>query len=288
MLTIPRAIGTWVIGVALLVVVCPTWAADNAVGQDYGIPQVKEINRQIRAAWTDYELKPSARATDGEWCRRIYLDVIGRIPSVTELDAFVGSKDERKRPKLVAKLLQGDEYIEEYARNWTTIWTNILIGRSGGSERNSLTNREGLQKYLRDTFARNKPYDRMVHDLVTATGTNTPGSEGFNGAVNFLAMKVNEEKATLATAASTRVFLGLQVQCTQCHNHPFNEWKQQKFWEVNAFFRQTRMLRRFVPGTRDVSSGELVDEDFGGESGNADEAEIYYELRNGLVKVAYP
>ena len=80
--------------------------------------------------------------------------------------------------------------------------TNILIGRSGGTERNSLTSRPGMQEYLRDSFARNKPYDKMVEELVTATGSNAPGTAEFNGAVNFLAMKVNDEDGTLATAAT--------------------------------------------------------------------------------------
>ncbi len=70
---------------------------------------------------------------------------------------------------LVNRLL-GDEYIEEYARNWTTLWTNLLIGRSGGTERRSLINREGLQQALRAPFERNKPYDRLVYELVSATG----------------------------------------------------------------------------------------------------------------------
>ncbi len=264
--------------------------ADDKKGgvQDYGMPQVAKINEEIRAVWSDYQIKASTPAADGEWCRRVYLDVLGRVPSVEELRTFLASKDERKKSKLVSSLLYDDKYTEEYARNWTTIWTNILIGRSGGTERRTLTSRAGMQKYLRDTFARNKPYDRMVLDLVTATGTNAPGSEDFNGAVNFLAMKVNEEKGTLATAATAKIFLGLQVQCTQCHNHPFNDWRQRKFWEMNAFFRQTRMLRTFVEGTRDIESAELVNEDFGGEGGNPEEAEIYFELRNGLLKVAYP
>ncbi|MEM7560147.1 MAG: DUF1553 domain-containing protein, partial [Planctomycetota bacterium] len=100
--------------------------------------------------------------------------------------------------------------------------------------------------------------------------------------------KVNDEEGTLATSATSKVFLGLQVQCTQCHNHPFNQWKQQKFWEFNAFFRQSRALRRFVPGTRDVDHGELVNQDFAGEGGRPSEAEIYYYLRNGVTSVAYP
>ena len=103
-------------------------------------------------------------------------------------------------------------------------------------------------------------------------------------------MKVNEENGTQATAAVSRIFLGLQVQCTQCHNHPFNQWKQQKFWEFNAFFRQSRALRRYVSGSvnRDIDHAEIVNEDFAGEGRRPEQAEIYYQLRNGLTKVAYP
>lgn len=262
-------------------------SAATAAPADFNLPQVKTINEQIRAVWSDFKLTGSPPASDGEWCRRVYLDIIGRIPSVEELNAYTGSSDPDKRLKLVNALLNDDKYTEEYARNLTTIWTNVLIGRAGGTEENTLTSREGMQKYLRDSFARNKPYDTMVTELVTATGMNSPGAEGFNGAVNFLTMKLDENGAQ-ATAQTARIFLGKQVQCTQCHNHPFNEWKQRKFWEFNAFFRQTKALRKFVPGTRDVASVELTDQDFAGEGGNPEEAELFYELRNGLLKVAYP
>jgi len=250
-------------------------------------PQVKQVNAMVRAVWSDYEIRPSKPATDGEWCRRLFLDVIGRTPTVVELDAFLKDKSANKRRDLVRSLLYDDKYTEDYARNWTTIWTNILIGRSGGTERNTMISRVGMQKYLRDSFARNKPYDRIVHELVTATGSTSPDAEDFNGAANFLVMKVNEEKATLATAATAKTFLGLQVQCTQCHDHPFNEWKQAKFWQMNAFFRQARAQRT---GQRNAGmGGTLVDVDFKGEDAQgAREASIYYELRNAELEVAYP
>ena len=263
--------------------------ADDAVSEaTSGLDPVHQINAAMRTTWSEWEITPSRLASEGEWCRRVHLDLIGRIASVNELRSFVNDDDPYKKSNLVDKLLYDEDYTEEYARNWMTVWTNILIGRSGGTENNSLTNREGMQKFLRDSFARNKPYDRLVYDLVTADGSNSPGLENFNGAVNFLATKVYAEDGTLATAATSRIFLGLQVQCTQCHNHPFNEWKQQKFWEMNAFFRQTRMLRRFVPGTRDLASAELVNEDFALAGSDAAEAEIYFEQRNGLLNVAYP
>lgn len=249
---------------------------------------IEQINLLTAQVWTDYEIKPSRDASDGEWCRRVFLDIIGRIPSVDEATAFIDSKDEDKKRKLVETLLYDDKYTEEFARNWTTVWTNLLIGRTGGNDNNSMINREGMQKYLRDSFAREKPYDKMCHELVTATGTTTPGDKDFNGATNFLIDKVNNENASLATASTTRIFMGLQVQCTQCHNHPFNDWKQQKYWETNAFFRQ---VRAFSGGmrARDGGVARLADQDFAGEARNGDdEAEIFYEMRNGLVSVAYP
>jgi len=250
--------------------------------------QVEKIDRSMAASWADFDLKPSPLEDEIKWCRRVYLDVIGRIPSYDEFSEFAKDKSPEKKWTLLTRLLNDSRYTEEYANHWSTVWTNILIGRNGGMENRSLTNRTGMQKYLRDCFAQNKPYDEMVLELVTATGATKPGTEGFNGAANFLVMKLNEEDGTQATAAVSRIFMGLQVQCTQCHNHPFNQWKQQKFWEFNAFFRQSRALRKFVSGTRDLDHAEVINQDFEGPGGRVEEAEIYYQLRNGLTKVAYP
>ena len=250
--------------------------------------QVQKIDALVSQVWKDYELKPSRTASESEWCRRLFLDIIGRIPSAEETKEFLESRESNKKEALVDTLLYDDRYTEEFARNWTTVWTNLLIGRTGGNANNSMISREGMQKYLRDSFAREKPYDKFVYELVTATGTTTPGDEKFNGATNFLIDKVNDENASLATAATTKTFLGLQVQCTQCHNHPFNDWKQQKYWEMNAFFRQVRAFRGGMRA-RDGGVAQLVDQDFKGENGrDPNKAEIFYEMRNGLMSVAYP
>ena len=251
---------------------------------------VDVINAAISQGWKDSRVTPSPAATDGEWCRRVYLDVIGRIPTVDELTAFLGDRSPGKRAALVGKLLDSDKYVEEYARNWTAIWTNTLIGRPPARrDRRALVNREGMQQWLRRSFLKDKSYDAMVYELVSAVGTNKPGEEGYNGAVNFLLDNLQENAAT-ATAKTARFFLGLQVQCTQCHNHPFNEWKQDQFWGMNAFFRQTKALRTFGGGTRrEIDYVRLDNEDFPGESNkNPSDAEIYYELRDGTTKVAYP
>jgi hypothetical protein len=266
----------------------------------YGIPQVAYINELIRKGWTDAKITPSAYATEGEWCRRVYLDVLGRIPTVPELNSFLNDRSPDKRLKLVNMLLTDDEkvgvmrgikeygYLEEYANNWTSIWSVTLVGRPQreDNQQRSLTNREGLQQYLRRSFQKNKPYDSIVADLVSATGSNTPGEKDYNGAVNFLTGKM-EENGVQATAKTAQIFLGLQVQCTQCHNHPFNEWKQNRFWELNAFFRQTKTkVDRGMQ--RMVNNVELGSDNFKGEGSTPNKAELYYELRNGVVGVAYP
>ena len=181
--------------------------------------------------------------------------------------------------------LLGEDYVDEYARNWTDVWTTVLIGRD---VENDNVNRSGMRQWLRRAFSKNMPYDQFMESLVTASGANAnkDGVENFNGATNFLSGKM-EEGGVQAAAKTAQIFLGLQVQCTQCHNHPFNKGKQNQFWEFSAFFRQTRALRKYEQ-TMDIQSIEMVDEDFAGEGGNPEEAELYYELRNGLKKVAYP
>ena len=251
-------------------------------------PQIQQIDALIESVWSAYDLTPSRTAADTKWCRRVFLDLIGRIPSVDELETFLSEKKATRKLALVDRLLYDDRYTEEFARNWTTVWANLLIGRTGGNANNSMINRSGLMKYLRDSFARSKPYDQFAHELISATGSTTPGTEGFNGATNYLIDKVNSEDGAQATASTSQIFLGLQVQCTQCHNHPFNDWKQKKYWEMNAFFRQSRAVRQAMQsGTELVAT--LKDVNFRGENGNnIDEAEIYYDLRNGLVAAAWP
>lgn len=248
-------------------------------------PVVAMIDAQIRAAWEDQDLTPSKPAPDGAWCRRVFLDLIGRIPTVEEATTFLKDRSPEKRANLVDRLL-GDEYREAFAQNWTTIWTNHLIGRTGGIERRSLVDRSGMEQYLRRSFQKNKPFDRMMEELITATGSCRPGDADFNGAANFLADKM-EENGIQATAQTAKLFLGTAVQCTQCHNHPFNDYRQNQFWEMNAFFRQTRVER--LPTEEDNRRvGRLESVNFRGEGGDPSKAELYYELRNGKLKVAYP
>lgn len=261
------------------------WAADA--------PQLV-IQQQLQRSWQEQGILPAEPAADGTWCRRVFLDVIGRTPTLAELESFLRDRSPQKRERLVDRLL-GPEYERPFADHWATVWTNLLIGRTGGSQRRDLTYRPGLIEFFRDSFLNNRSYTEIAEALITATGHTRPltedGASGsdlrYNPATNFLVGKF-AEGATQATTKTAQVFLGLQVQCTQCHNHPFNEWKQNQFWELNAFFRQTRPLRDFED--RELVNVRLVDEGFEGNGvrRDASDAKVFYELRNGQLRAAYP
>ena len=240
---------------------------------------VSFVNSSLAQSWVSAGVKPSPLAPEEEWCRRLFVRVLGRIPSREELQRFTADRAKNKREKLLDLLFTDDAYIEEYASHWATIWANVLIGRTGGRGE-SLASREALEQYLRQSLARNKPYDQMVHELLTATGSGQPGASDYNGAVNFLLAGMNEE-ATLATARVSRVFLGTQLQCAQCHNHPTQELSQQQFWSLNSFFRQMKI-------ERDGETARLVNADFPGEGQGSTQGEVFYETPNGLLKTAFP
>jgi len=240
------------------------------------------INNTLRTAWKEKGVMPSADATDAEWCRRTFLRLIGRIPKVEELNRFVEDRSAGKRQALVDQLVSGETYAEEYAANWASIWSNILIGRNGGASDEAQQSRGGLLQYLRQAFHQNKPYNQLVYELISATGSNKPGERDYNGAVNFLLANQND-KGTLATTRVSRVFLGSQLHCAQCHAHPTNDWNQEQFWQLNAFFRQMQVDR-----DKKTGAARLVNRDFTGEGSGKSDGEIYFEQQDGKVRVAYP
>lgn len=247
----------------------PPVAADAARS---GLGVVAFVDEQITARWQDAGIEPSPRADDAEWMRRVYLDITGHIPSADEVAAFLESDDPEKRRYLVDSLLDHPDA----SRHFATVWTNLLVGRRTPSAE---VNRDGLHAFLQSQFRSNRPWSETVTELVSAEGSSRD-----NGAANFLLAHLNNE-AVPATAVTARCFLGMQVQCTQCHAHPFyKEWGQEQFWELNSFFQQTDVVRHTVtdPETNQESFShlELVSRDVGGPT--------YYETRNGEMKIAFP
>ncbi|MBW3599732.1 MAG: DUF1549 domain-containing protein, partial [Planctomycetes bacterium] len=179
---------------------------------DYDEDVIAFVNRALHQSWEESGVAPSPPATDGEWARRAYLRLIGRTPSYEELAAYRENRSSNKKEELVNRLLYDDQYVEQYARHWSGVWANLLIGRTGGTGKDDLAVREGLQQYLRRSFQFNKPYDQMAFELVSATGANRPGTEEYNGAVNFLLANYTHD-FTLVTSKTARVFLGKQLHC---------------------------------------------------------------------------
>ena len=231
---------------------------------------VASIDHEIQAGWMASNILSSALADDPEWCRRVYLDLLGRVPTLNEVESFLGDLSVRKRSTLIDRLLADTGCV----RNLTTKFTNLLIGRVS----NPLVDRAAFQKFLRTSFAENRPWNEIVADLLSAEGPNNE-----NGATNFLIAHLNND-ATPATAVASRVFLGRQLHCNQCHNNPFDETKQSDFWELNSFFQQT--ATRLHPqlsgpaGHPVTHVTDLVNQESGGPT--------YFETTNGLMKVAYP
>ena len=238
---------------------------------------VQAIDAALARNWDEHAVLPSPAVEDSEWCRRVYQRLLAREPAPEEVARFVDDTATDKHEQLVERLLYSEEYAAEYADHWSRVWANVLVGHTAG--RNS--DRDGLLQYLRQSLYGNKSYDELAQELIVATGMNQPGSAAYNGATNFLLSNLDRQ-AIVPTGRTSRVFLGRQLQCAQCHDHPLNGTAQHEFWEMNAFFRPLRAVK-------DANSDIVALQDQG-PSGQASAAaaEVYYERPNGEVKVAYP
>lgn len=245
------------LGAACVLIFFGTSSFCHAASSDEEI--VGRINEHLKQYWKDNDVTPSERAEDGEFARRASLDIVGHTPSFARLVQFLGDGSPDKRAQFVDALLDDPDYAEHFS----AIWGNILVGRVA----NRRTNRGALERWLKQQFEKNAPYDRFAFDLISAEGDVAQ-----NGAVSFLATHLNEN-AVPATAITARIFLGMQVQCTQCHNHPFNDWKQSQFWGMNAFFRGTR---RQGAGGNQRDAFTLTDNDA--------ETVVFFEKRSGLME----
>jgi hypothetical protein len=228
------------------------------------------IARELSERWAEREVVPSPPADDLEWMRRVYLDLVGHIPPVYEAERFASDSNPRKREQLVDDLLDRSEFVQ----NWSSVWANLMVGRA--PERSEY--RQQLLKFLRDSFRQNRPWNEVVAEIVSAEGTLSE-----NGAGGFLLAHVNNQ-AVPATAITAKLFLGTDVQCTQCHDHPTNDEKQNQFWELNSFFKQTA---RRIDRTTDPRTGTVTTEVSLVTRKDA-EGPAFFENRHGLVRAAFP
>jgi hypothetical protein len=230
---------------------------------------IDRIDELLAKSWEENGVIAAPESADSEWLRRAYLTFAGRIPSADECRRYYAATGDRRRRMLVEELLSD----VRTAENLSVMWVNLLIGRSNPRG----VNQEALQAFLMDRFQKNEPWIGMVGELIAAEGRSDQ-----NGATNFLLAHLNDQ-ATPATAVTARLFFGQQVHCTQCHDHPFSrDVKQDQFWALNAFFKQTsrEMIKVSLPDGTQKDVWKLADSTGGGMT--------FYETLRGQQKAVLP
>ena len=207
------------------------------------------IDRLLAERWTEMKVQPSARSEDAEFLRRVYLDLTGRIPPVAEVRRFLNDKAVDKRRALVERLLDGPGYVTHFAGIW-----RLLLAPDAEANPGREAAVAALDRWLHKQFADEVGFDRMVRTLLTLSPDEIRRGQGMNGdgpspRMFFLG---REDKPEELAAATTRLFLGVRLECAQCHNHPHTKWTRDHFWTQAAFFTNIRgsgMNGLTIPGT---------------------------------------
>jgi hypothetical protein len=235
------------------------------------------IDAALHEAWKAAGVVPAPRADDATFLRRAYVDLVGTVPLPDDTTKFLADRSPDKRAKLVDALLASPEYAE----HWMNYWDDALMGRE---TRGVWVDRGAFRYWLRARFAENAHWDGIVRDLVTATGQNSLGGpkargpamaipmgapvpqdgrseEGdlgsINGAVNWT-LRFEQSPQDLGASAS-RIFLGVQIQCAQCHDHKTENWKQADFRRFSSAFFHTRVKPLDDREKRVIKRVELLD-----------------------------
>ncbi len=188
---------------------------------------VKELAPMLKAAAPATKTTPvsisSTKCDDATYLRRVYLDIIGRSPTPEELTAFSFDPSSDKRAVVVDRLLAQ----KEYGENWARYWRDVVMYRKS-DDRGAIAARP-MQQYLAAEFNKNTPWDEIARKFIAAEGLV---AENGNTAIFMAQMGEHED----VTSEMSRIFLGIQMQCAQCHDHPTDRWKREQFHELAAFF----------------------------------------------------
>lgn len=184
----------------------------------------RQIDDLLAKDWAKNKLKPNPPASNEVFVRRIYLDVVGRIPTFRETDEFLKSQSGTRRAELIDKLLASEGYVQHYFNFWADILRAQTQPQNGGGSVSGIA----YTNYIKESLRTNKTYDQFVRELVSAQG-----NVWANGAIGYY---IRDRDMPLDNMAATvRVFLGTRIECAQCHNHPFDKWSQMQFYEMAAF-----------------------------------------------------
>jgi hypothetical protein len=182
------------------------------------------VDELMHAKFKKLRIQPSELCTDEEFLRRANLDIVGVLPTVDEYNRFLSDADPKKRDKLVDDLLGRKEFVEL----WVMKWAELLQVRTT----QQIAYKPMLRYYnwIQERVANNVPTDRLVQELLGASGGTFE-----NAATNYYQMESDPKKIAENVA---QVFMGMRIQCAQCHNHPFDRWTMDDYYSFSAFFSQ--------------------------------------------------
>jgi len=210
--------------------------ADDAVSQqrsarDDAQRLADRIDDLIAKKWSENDIVSASPSDDSEYLRRVWLDIAGKIPTAADSQDFLDEKSNNKRQRVVEELLNGPNYVVNSANFWRAVL--IPEAETNFNTRFMLPAFEG---WLRQRLDENKAYDELVSEILTLplSGTNVLRNRNNFNPIAFYQSK--EIKPENLAAATSRMFLGIRIECAQCHDHPFDTWKQNDFWGYAAFF----------------------------------------------------
>lgn len=200
-------------------------------------PEANFVDGHVWDKLTKLGIPPSDLAADSTFLRRVSLDVIGTLPTAEEAREFLTDSDPKKRAKLIDRLLDRPEYADYWAMKWADLLRvdRDVLGANGAV---------AFHRWLRQQFADNRPYDQFARDVLTAEGkVASPGPAGL-----FRALGTPEA----AARSLSQLFLGVRIECAQCHHHPSDRWGQEDYFALAGFF--TGVTRKGTPGSEAVVS----------------------------------
>ena len=180
------------------------------------------VDELVFANLKELGIPPSPVCDDATFLRRVSLDIGGRLPTENEAREFVESDDVGKRAKAIDRLLRSPDYADYFANKWTAVLKNR---RDNASD---ITSNFAFHAWIRDNLLAGTPYDQLIRELLAATGTVIA-----NPPVSWY-KRVKEPKQQIEDVA--QLFLGVRLQCAQCHHHPFERWSQDDYYSLAAFF----------------------------------------------------
>ncbi|MCH7729118.1 MAG: DUF1553 domain-containing protein [Planctomycetes bacterium] len=203
------------------------------------------VNRTLIRQWRRLGITPSAVADDATFIRRVSIDICGTLPTREEIEAYCADASTDKRARLIDRLLERQEYASYFALKWADVLQNRGAGYSTRKQREGTALFAG---WIRDSIAVNKPYDQFVSEIVTASGNQNENPP----AIWYRHVRTQPDYVESVAQA----FLGVRIQCAQCHHHPFDRWSQADYYGLAAVF--ARVGRKGGFADAEVPTNEII------------------------------